>query len=140
MCLGWVMQVTDPSDEELLNLAANAAKNSYSPYSGIRVGAALVGENGEVILGTNVENSSYGLSICAERVAVFTAVTKGIRKFKKIAISLSDGSGIMPCGACRQVLREFGRDILVITRDKTGKTTTFYLDDLLPHSFTLKGE
>ncbi|BCS92004.1 Cytidine deaminase [Metallosphaera sp. J1] len=134
------MQVTDPSDEELLTQATMAASNSYSPYSGIRVGAALLGENGEIILGTNVENSSYGLSMCAERVAVFTAVARGIRKFKKIAVSLSDGSGIMPCGACRQVLREFGTDIVIVTRDKTGKIITFYLNELLPHSFVLKGE
>ncbi|WP_054836104.1 cytidine deaminase [Metallosphaera hakonensis] len=132
--------MTDPSDEDLLSMAAETAKNSYSPYSRIKVGAAILAENGEIIVGTNVENSSYGLSMCAERVAVFTAVSRGITKFRKIAVILENKQGIMPCGACRQVLREFNNDIMVITRDNKGDIVRFHLADLLPHSFTLKGD
>ncbi|AEB94136.1 MAG: cytidine deaminase [Metallosphaera sp.] len=130
----------DPSDEDLIEYALKASKNSYSPYSKIKVGAAILTETNDVITGTNVENASYGLSMCAERVAVFKAISMGIRKFRKIAIILDDGKGIMPCGACRQVLMEFGKDIIVITKDKDGRLVKFNLDSLLPNSFTLKGE
>ncbi|QKQ99842.1 cytidine deaminase [Metallosphaera tengchongensis] len=132
------MPVIDPSDEELLNHAKRIAKNSYSPFSGLKVGAAILTENGEVIVGTNIENSSYGLSICAERVAVFNAVTRGLNKFKKIAISLENGKGIMPCGACRQVLAEFSKDVIVVTRNNNGDIIEYKLNELLPESFSFK--
>jgi cytidine deaminase len=131
------MQETDLSDEKLLEIAKNATRNSYAPYSNIHVGAAIITEDGKIFTGTNIENSSYGLSICAERVAVFNAVSNGYRKFKKIAIITSEGKGIMPCGACRQVLAEFSENMEVITLDKEGNVIRFKLNDLLPHAFRL---
>jgi len=131
------MQETDLSDEKLLEIAKNATRNSYAPYSNIHVGAAIVTEDGKIFTGTNIENSSYGLSICAERVAVFNAVSNGYRKFKKITIITSEGKGIMPCGACRQVLAEFSENMEVITLDKEGNVIRFKLNDLLPHAFRL---
>ncbi|MDT7900539.1 MAG: cytidine deaminase [Acidianus sp.] len=131
------MQETDLSDEKLLEIAKNATRNSYAPYSNIHVGAAIVTEDDKIFTGTNIENSSYGLSICAERVAVFNAVSNGYRKFKKIAIITSEGKGIMPCGACRQVLAEFSENMEVITLDKEGNVIRFKLNDLLPHAFRL---
>jgi cytidine deaminase len=131
------MQETDLSDEKLLEIAKNATRNSYAPYSNIHVGAVIVTEDGKIFTGTNIENSSYGLSICAERVAVFNAVSNGYRKFKKIAIITSEGKGIMPCGACRQVLAEFSENTEVITLDKEGNVIRFKLNDLLPHAFRL---
>ncbi|MQL54751.1 cytidine deaminase [Acidianus ambivalens] len=131
------MQETDLSDEKLLEIAKNATRNSYAPYSDLHVGAAIVTEDGKIFTGTNIENSSYGLSICAERVAVFNAVSNGYRKFKKIAVITSDGKGIMPCGACRQVLAEFSENMEVITLDKDGNVIRFKLNDLLPHAFRL---
>ncbi len=131
------MQGTEPSDSELISIALEATKNSYAPYSGIHVGAALLTESGKIFKGCNVENSSYGLSICAERVAVFNAVSSGERKFKKIAVITSEGKGIMPCGACRQVLAEFSEDIEVITLDSNNKIVKYKLGEILPHAFRL---
>ncbi len=131
------MQETDLSDKKLLEIAKNAARNSYAPYSNIHVGAALLTEDNKIFTGINVENSSYGLSICAERVAVFNAVSNGYRKFKKIAVITAEGKGIMPCGACRQVLSEFSNDIDIITLDSEGNVIRFKLNDLLPHAFRL---
>ncbi|AWR97206.1 cytidine deaminase [Acidianus sulfidivorans JP7] len=134
------MPVTDPSDEELLQIAKEATKNSYSPYSKLKVGAAIVSDDNEIFVGCNIENSSYGLSICAERVAIFNAISKGKKKFKKIAIITSEGNGIMPCGACRQVLSEFSDNIEIITLNNDKKIVKFRLSDLLPYSFKLKSE
>ncbi|AWR94494.1 cytidine deaminase [Acidianus brierleyi] len=131
------MQVTDPSDKELIEIALKATQNSYAPYSKINVGAALLTENGKIITGCNVENSSYGLSICAERVAIFNAISSGERKFKKIAIINSEGNGMMPCGACRQVMEEFSNDIEIITLDKNKRIVKYKLDELLPNAFKL---
>lgn len=133
-------QVTELSDKELINLAKKASENAYSPYSKLRVGAALLTEDNQVFLGCNIENASYGLSICAERVAVFNAVSNGKRKFKKIAIITSERKGIMPCGACRQVLSEFNDDIEIITVDSEGNLVKYKLSNLLPYSFKLKSE
>ncbi|ARM75846.1 cytidine deaminase [Acidianus manzaensis] len=132
------MQVIDLSDEKLIEIAKKATENSYSPYSKLKVGAAIVSEDGQIFTGCNIENSSYGLSMCAERVAVFNAVNNGKRNFKKIAIITSDGKGIMPCGACRQVLSEFNDDIEIITLDSNERVVKFRLSNLLPYSFKLK--
>ena len=93
---------------ELLDAARRAAEDSYSPYSHFRVGAALQCKDGTVITGTNVENRSYGLTNCAERSAIFTAISAGKKEFQAIAVSTPDSEGaVAPCGACRQVLSEF---------------------------------
>ena len=93
---------------ELIDLAEKIAENSYSPYSHFRVGAALLCSNGEVITGVNVENRSFGLTICAERSAITAALTKGLTDFQELAISCPDADyPVSPCGACRQVISEF---------------------------------
>ncbi len=123
-------------DTELLQKAHDAQKNSYSPYSKFKVGAALLGQSGRVYLGTNVENASYGLSLCAERVAIFKAVSEGEKVFSKIAVVCpSQGDVCRPCGACRQVMLEFAPDLVVIMSNAEGQTETTFLRELLPASF-----
>jgi len=119
---------------ELAKLAADARVTAYAPYSKFQVGAALLATNGEVFTGCNVENASYGLTICAERTAVFKAVSAGVQTFSAIAISVL-GSG-SPCGACRQVLNEFNTDLQVYLADENGTVThETTLDVLLPRAF-----
>ncbi len=121
--------------QELLKQAFKATRLSYAPYSRLRVGAALLTEDGEVITGCNVENASYGLSNCAERTAVFKAVSMGKRRFRAIAVVSNKQNPIYPCGACRQVLREFNKDITIILLDKHRKPIKTSLLKLLPKSF-----
>lgn len=126
---------------ELMRLASQARLQAYCPYSGFSVGAALLCGDGEVVTGCNVENASYPLGNCAERTAVFTAIAKGKRNFSALAISggpVSDQSGgfCPPCGACRQVLREFcSEDFPIFLSDPHGEIQTFLLGQLLPVSF-----
>lgn len=123
-----------PHDEELLRRAREALKNAYAPYSRYRVGACILAADGRMFCGCNVENASYGLTICAERGAVMAAVASGARSFERIAIA-SEGSLPWPCGACRQVLREFAPDIEVLVQDGGGHTHRATLSELLPMSF-----
>ncbi len=118
------------TDEELIALAAQARERAYAPYSQFAVGAALLAKSGRVYTACNVENVSYGLSVCAERAAVFKAVSEGEREFEAIAVVTE--TGVTPCGACRQVLREFGEDIRVIVADASGRYRVFSLRELLP--------
>ena len=129
------------TDKELYRLAKEAMKYSYSPYSDCKVGAALLTENGRVFTGTNIENAAFGPTVCAERVAVFKAVSEGERNFSKIAV-VGGKNGIIngifaPCGVCRQVLREFCKDdfeiLLGETEEAFRKAT---LKELLPLSFS----
>ena len=128
--------------EELIEKALEARKFAYAPFSNFRVGAAILTESGEIFTGVNVENSSYGLTICAERVALFKAVSEGHRRFKAIAIATDADEPVWPCGACRQVLFEFSPDgeLIVITRFKGGKTASKKLSELLPDGFKFKME
>ena len=121
--------------DELFALAAEAAMASYSPYSGFRVGAALLSSDGTVFTGTNVENRSYGLTICAERSALVAAVTAGHREFSAIAISTPDASyPVSPCGACRQVLTEFmGAEGRVWFGSHLGNLVETTMGELFPH-------
>ncbi|HID88017.1 MAG TPA: cytidine deaminase [Anaerolineae bacterium] len=123
-----------PNEDELVALAKGARRNAYAPYSDFAVGAALLARSGRVYTGCNVENASYGLSICAERVALFKAVAGGEREFTAIAVVTETGA--TPCGACRQVLREFGDDLRVIVANLEGERQVYTLEELLPHSFT----
>jgi len=121
-------------DGELLERAAAAARRAHSPYSGIRVGAALRGADGRVFTACNVENASYGLTMCAERAAVFRAVEEGCTRFDVLAIWSDVGHPLPPCGACRQVLSEFGLGLRVVVGGGTGGAgLEITLAELLPH-------
>ncbi len=129
------------TDKELLSLAVNAMKKSYSPYSNCKVGAALLCKNGKVFTGTNIENASFSPTVCAERVAVFKAVSEGESEFSGIAVvGGKDGkiNGIFaPCGVCRQVLREFcDDDFPIILGESENEYKKVTLKDLLPLSFS----
>jgi cytidine deaminase len=126
------------ADEQLVSAACAVRAHSYSPYSRFRVGAALRGESGQVYLGTNVENASFGLSICAERSAVVSAVAAGETRFSAIAICADGPAPTAPCGACRQVLLEFGPELPVILAGEnglSGELLALTVADLLPHAF-----
>jgi cytidine deaminase len=125
------------TDDELVALAAQARRHAYAPYSHFAVGAALLAKSGRVYTGANVENASYGLSVCAERVAVWKAVAAGERAFTTIAVVTENG--VSPCGACRQVLAEFASDpqsLRLIVADAPGHRRTYTLAELLPEAFT----
>lgn len=119
--------------DNLIAKAMEAREKAHVPYSHFAVGAALLARSGQVYTGCNVENASYGLSICAERTAVFKAVSEGECDFEVIAVVTENG--VTPCGACRQVLLEFGEDIQVIVADETGGYRVFGLQELLPEAF-----
>ncbi len=123
-----------PSTKDLIDSAQKARAKAYAPYSKFKVGAALLGKSGRIYTGCNVENASYGLACCAERIAVFRALSEGEREFRAIAIVSSSNEPTAPCGACRQVLNEFapGINIIMPGRKKTIKTT---LKKLLPLAF-----
>lgn len=125
---------TPLGDEELIAAARKARDFAYVPYSDYRVGAALKTADGQVFTGCNVENASFGLTNCAERTAVFKAVSAGITKFDTIAI-VAGKTAPWPCGACRQVLAEFAPDLRVLIAWDEGKTASSTLQSLLPHSF-----
>jgi cytidine deaminase len=125
--------VTETEIERLIAAAAAARQRAYAPYSDFAVGAALLAADGTVHVGCNVENASYGLSICAERNAVAGAVAAGTQRFTALAVITTNG--VTPCGACRQVLAEFGREMTVIVADTAGNRRIFRLDELLPASF-----
>jgi cytidine deaminase len=120
--------------ESLIAKAMEARERAYAPYSDFAVGAALLARSGRIYTGCNVENASYGLSVCAERVAVFKAVSEGERDFEAMAVVTENG--VTPCGACRQVLMEFGDNIQVIVADEAGGYRVFTLRELLPEAFT----
>jgi cytidine deaminase len=129
------------TDRELLELAVKVKKNAYVPYSNFRVGAALVTENGSAYTGVNIENASYGATNCAERTAVFKAVSEGEKKIKAIAISSDSDEFIYPCGICRQVLSEFGdADMKVVCSKKNGEYVVHTLKELLPSSIIPLGK
>lgn len=126
--------MTTPDPVALLHLAAEAAEHSYSPYSGFRVGAAVVTADGTVVMGANIENAAYGASVCAETNAITSAVAQGHRGIDTVAVVCLDGDLCTPCGNCRQVMREFGVRTVVL-RDEDGAPRSVPLADLLPESF-----
>lgn len=123
------------TDKELIRLAKKAYKNAYAPYSKAKVGAVLLCSNGKIFTGCNVENASYGLTICAERSAICNAVSAGEKDFVKIAVASNQKREFSPCGACRQVLAEFSPNISVIWLDKNRKVKLKKLSQLLPNIF-----
>jgi cytidine deaminase len=128
------MPLTPKSRKQLIDAALLARQNAYAPYSNYTVGAALLTADNQVFTGVNVENSAYSLTICAERNAVSTAISQGKQEFLAIALVTNDGGS--PCGACRQVLSEFGNDIQVIIADEQGDIQQqITVSDLLPNGF-----
>ncbi len=121
--------------DQLVAAARDARAHAYAPYSGFAVGAAVLAESGEVYRGANIENASYSLTICAERVAIFTALAAGERRLRAVAVVTGAGEATSPCGACRQVLSEFGADALVIAETTTGARRTWTMPELLPDAF-----
>lgn len=129
------------TDIELIEKAKKAAENSYSPYSGYTVGAALLSKDGKVFIGCNIENAAYSPANCAERTAVFKAVSEGVREFEKIAVvggyRLDFKDYFAPCGVCRQVLREFcDKDFIILLGKNANEYKRLTLKELLPCSFS----
>lgn len=122
------------TSDRLLALAEAARERAYAPYSGYRVGAALEAADGRLFAGCNVENASYSVTCCAERSALFAAVSAGARSFRRIVVT-AGGRAPYPCGACRQALAEFAPDLEVIVVTDDGERHEFTLDRLLPHPF-----
>ena len=133
----WLREATRLTKKETLLLAAadDASFRSYSPYSGLRIGAALLASNGEMYTGSNVENASYGLTVCAERAAVIDAVNDGESTFLLLAVSSPDTKELVPCGACLQFLAEFCEDLKILLKSKSGRVATAKLRQLLPERF-----
>ncbi len=126
------------NNKELIKLANEVKENAYVPFSKFKVGAALETENGEIFVGCNVENSTYGATNCAERTAIFSAVANGHTKFKKIAIMSSSGDYTPPCGICRQVMFEFmGNDGIIILGNENDTIKEYTVKELLPLAFKL---
>lgn len=126
------------SKQELIDAATKVREHAYAPFSNFRVGAAIETADGEVYTGCNVESASYGLTVCAERVAIWKAVSDGIKDFKQIAVVVDTEELTPPCGVCRQIIWEFGGDIPVIMSNLEGKSETVQMRDLLPRAFDSK--
>ena len=131
-----------PPDEvgsqRLLNVAHEARRDAYSKYSGFQVGAALLAHDGTVITGCNVENASFGLTVCAERIAIFNAIAAGETNLRRL-LAVADTAGpVYPCGACRQVMSEFSQDMEILSANGAGGYVSYRLDQLLPHTFKLR--
>jgi cytidine deaminase len=120
---------------KLLEAALKARDNAHAPFSKFKVGAAIEDQSGRIFTGCNIENATYGLTICAERVAVFKAISEGARKFKRIAVAADTDVLTPPCGACRQILWEFCGDAELTLVNLHGKTETFRLKELFPRPF-----
>lgn len=124
-------------DIQLVKVASDIRKNSYSPYSKFKVGAALIAGSGKVYTGVNIENVSFGATNCAERTAIFKAVSEGEKKISAIAVASDSDDLIFPCGICRQVLAEFGdKNTKVICSSNNGTFKVFKLGELLPNAFS----
>jgi cytidine deaminase len=123
--------MTDP----LIEAALAVRRNAFAPYSKFQVGAALEDADGRIHTGCNVENATYGLTLCAERVAVFKAISEGVRKFRRVVVAADTEVLTPPCGACRQILWEFCGDVELTLVNLAGKTETYRLKDLFPKPF-----
>ena len=121
--------------QAMFALAREARERAHAPYSGFKVGAALKTRAGEIVTGCNIENASYGLTLCAERVAVFKAVSEGLKDFEAVVVVADSKRLTAPCGPCRQILWEFCGDILVQMASTKGRTRSMRLRDLLPLPF-----
>jgi len=124
--------------KKLVKMAEKAREYSYSPYSNFPVGAALLCKDGTIYTGANIENASYGLSNCAERTTIFKAVSEGKSEFEAIAVVADTDRPVPPCGACRQVIQEFGEDMVVIIANLKNNYRKYTVKELLPGAFTRK--
>jgi cytidine deaminase len=120
---------------KLVEAAVTARENAHAPFSKFKVGAAIEDQTGRIFTGCNIENATFGLTICAERVAVFKAISEGARKFTRVAVAADTDVLTPPCGACRQILWEFCGNVELILVNLQGKTESFRLKDLLPRPF-----
>jgi cytidine deaminase len=121
--------------ERLIGEATRSRENAISHRSGFAVGAAIEAEDGRIFGGCNVENSTYGLTVCAERVAIWKALSEGVRKFRAVAVVTGADAPTPPCGACRQILWEFAGDVPVVSATVSGKRKLYRMADLLPEPF-----
>ena len=128
----------DKEQNKLFERATEARENAVASFSNFKVGAALLTETGEIFTGCNVENASYGLTMCAERVAIFKAISEGARSFEKICVVADTEDLTTPCGACRQIIWEFCGDIEIVLANLRGKTETFQMKELFPKPFDAK--
>jgi cytidine deaminase len=124
--------------DKLINAARDARERAYAPYSNFQVGAAVEAENGDIYIGCNVESASYGLTVCAERVAIWKGISCGIKRFTQIAVVVDTEELTPPCGVCRQIIWEFCGDVPVILSNLEGKTETIQMSELLPRAFDSK--
>lgn len=130
--------MTEMTDQKLVELAKEAREFAYVPYSGFRVGAALLGRDGRVFTGCNIENSAFGPTNCAERTAFFKAISEGYRAFEKIAVISDSDDFTAPCGICRQVMAEFcDKDFQILMCKRDGSYRQVSLEELLPYAFSL---
>ncbi len=129
------MSASDPRVSALIAAARKARRHALATFSGFKVGAALETADGTLVTGCNVENASYGLTLCAERVAMFKAISEGHRRFRRIAVVADTPSPTTPCGPCRQILWEFGGDLEVVLANLRRETGRHRLADLLPYPF-----
>jgi cytidine deaminase len=123
------------SNLEIIEAAAAARENAHAPFSHFKVGAALLTTSDEIVTGCNVENASYGLTMCAERVAIFKAVSENKKEFAKICVVADTDALTPPCGACRQIIWEFCGDVEVLMANLHGESETFQMSELLPKAF-----
>jgi cytidine deaminase len=121
--------------DPLLEAALRAREHAHAPYSKFRVGAAVEDEHGNIYTGCNIENASFGLTICAERVAVFKAMSEGVRRFRRVAVAAETEVLTPPCGPCRQILWEFCGNVEITLVNPAGRTETFRTSELLPRAF-----
>lgn len=129
--------ISKAQQTRLVKAAVKVLKNSYSPHSGFKVGSALLGNNGRIFAGTNVEFDAFSLTVCAERAALFNGISGGVKRFTAIAIATSSDKFIYPCGLCRQALVEFNPDMEVVLVTKNKKVKSFILKDIIPNYFKL---
>jgi cytidine deaminase len=121
--------------DPLITAALKVRENAHAPFSKFRVGAAVEDDAGNIFTGCNVENATYGLTVCAERVAIFKAISEGARRFKRVAVAADTEELTPPCGACRQILWEFCGDVEIVLANPRGKTEILRLGALFPRAF-----
>ena len=126
------------TEQDLIKAAIDAREKAYAPYSNFQVGAAVESESGDIYIGCNVESASYGLTVCAERVAIWKGISRGEKRFKRIAVVVDTEELTPPCGVCRQIIWEFCGDVPVVLSNLNGKTETIQMSELLPRAFDSK--